>query len=420
MNKKEQKNFLEALKTILEQRELKKEELQEYIKDVFEKTFSRDYYFVALDSRDRYKEEEELVEDSEIMVEVDFDNFIFEIKRIWTINNGKIAFEKMFRELSIEHDIVLDKELKDGDQYIETVDLSKISNSKRQQIQQLLIQRSKEKAKEKVFNKYKNLLGTIVTAKVFKVEENFILLRLEEVVVYVSRNELLPKDDVRTGQYLRVLILDINKTAKDSQIVASRTRPAFIEELIKEENDLVKQGKIKIEYLSREYGTKTKIVVSTKEKHLDPIGSIVGVKGSKIKPVINEVHGEIIDVVEYAEDEAKLIRNLFHPAQLLGVYINNKSETKEVYVLVKDSEFLQAIGKRGINVKLVARIIGGKIDIITNSKKDDYDYDWQMFPERENRKSNRRQNNNSSFTLKIKSLDEIIEEGNKIEEEDTF
>ncbi len=411
MNKKEQKVFLQAMEAIMEQKNITRDQLKEALVFVFEKTFGRDYSLLTPEQREVSSE----IEDGIVEVIIDLEKFVFEIKRKWIINNEQISLENTLKQIPTTSAIIPDEQkdkLKDGDQYYEEIDLSEISNFKRQQIQQLLIQKTKETEKEKVYTRFQKLIGTIINAKVFRVDDNYILLSYNDESVFLPRKETSPTDEYIVGKYIKVLVMDVNKTSKDSQIVASRRRPEFVERIIEQEIEDVASGLVKIEKISREAGFKTKIAVSSSNPSIDPVGSIIGVKAAKIKSVIQELNREIIDVVEYSPIEETLLGNLFHPAKLKGVYIS--PDKTHAAILVEDKEFLQAIGKKGINVKLVAQIMGYKIDVVTDSTKEKFDIEFKPYVKESSRRGGSK--NQNDFKLEIKSIEEIIEDGNRLEE----
>ncbi len=405
MNKKQQREFLEAAEMIMSQKKITKDELKQYLIDVFQKAFGRNYDELP----EEYREHISDIHDADIIVDIDFDKFIFDIKRRWIINNGDIELENSFREINIDNDMVLNKDLNEGEEYIIEIDFDTISDSKRRQITQLLIQRSKEKEKEKVLEKYEGLIGTIVTAKVYEIRDTFTLLSYGDDILFLSNYEKSPLDNFNEGDYIKVFIMEVTRQSKNTQISVSRSRPQFIVGLLKEENEDIANGTVTVERIAREIGIKTKIAVKSKNPGIDSVGSIIGPKGSKIRSVISEINNEIIDVVEFSDEPKILIKNLFHPAKVKGIFTDE--ENRVAAVLVEDNELLQAIGKNGVNVKLVAKITGFKIDVVPRSKENNVEFkfeDVQTLVKAKNR----------NFELEVKSIDELIEAGDKLEEED--
>ncbi len=407
MNKKRQAEFLIAFDTIMNQNQISREELKEYLIDVFKKSFGKIYELISYEQRENIGE----VEESDIDVQLDFDKFIFSIKRNWIINNKEISFEKLFREINVNSEIVTDKTLKDGDAFIEDINFDMISDSKRRQITQLLIQKSKEKEKEKSFQKYLNLVGKIIVGKVLEIKPSFTLLSYEEETLFLSNYEKSPKDNFNEGDYVKVYVVDVTQINKNTQILVSRIKPQFLMELLAEENEYMRNKIVTIERIARENGIKTKIAVKSSSSSVDPVGSIIGPKGINIKAIISEINNEIIDVVEFSPEPKILIKNLFHPAKVKGIHLNE--ETRNAGVLVEDNELLQAIGKGGVNVKLVAKITGFKIDVIPRSKMNSVDYKFEILVD-----NSKNQGSRKMFELEVKSIDELIEDGDKLEEED--
>ncbi len=172
--------------------------------------------------------------------------------------------------------------------------------------------------------------------------------------------------------------MDIEELSKDAQIIASRKHPKFIEKLIEREIDDVHDGVVVIESIAREAGFKTKVAVSTSDSNVDPVGSIIGVKGQKIKPIVEEIGGERLDVIKYHDDIKQFIAEALLPAEISGIKIEiNEEGRRTATVIVEEEQFLPALGKKGINIKLAAILTKTKIDVRTIQVAKEEGIEWE-------------------------------------------
>jgi len=179
-----------------------------------------------------------------------------------------------------------------------------------------------------------------------------------------------------------VYVLDVEKESKDAQIIGSRAQIGFVEKLIEREIEDVADGVVNIVKIAREPGAKTKVAVSSTLQEVDPVGAIIGVKGTKIQPIIEELSGERIDIIKYHDDLGKFIAEAVLPAKIKGVKIKIDEEgQKFVTVVVDKDEFLPTIGKKGINVKLAAILTGTKLDVKTVEEAEAEGIEWDVVVE---------------------------------------
>ncbi|RKX66868.1 MAG: hypothetical protein DRP42_02085 [Tenericutes bacterium] len=243
-----------------------------------------------------------------------------------------------------------------------------MSISKAQHIKQLLIQKTRESEKQKLFDQFKDRQGELMNVNVFKIEDNYVILSKEDTSIFVPSSELSPLDNIKVGEKITVYVINVDDKSRDAQIIGSRTNPMLVSKLIERSVEDVQDGIIKIEAIAREPGIKTKLSVSSTLPEVDPVGSIIGVRGSKIKTIIDEIGGERIDVVKHSDDVKQLVVNALSPARITGIKLEIDPENEErqiITVVTEEDQFLATIGKRGSNVKLAARLAGVKIEVKT-------------------------------------------------------
>ena len=253
------------------------------------------------------------------------------------------------------------KDIKPGEELemdLETrVDYGRIAA---QTAKQVILQKIREAEKETIFNEYKSREGEIVSGIVQRIEGRNIYLDIGKTLGVLPREEQVPGEFYRPGQRFKSYILKTEDTQKGPVVFLSRAYPKFISKLFELEVPEISQGLVVIKSIAREAGSRSKVAVASQERGIDPIGSAVGQRGSRVAAVISELGGEKIDIVEYSDDPEKFIANSLSPAKVIEVKILPKNKA---LVIVPGDQLSLAIGKDGQNVRLAAKLTGWKIDI---------------------------------------------------------
>jgi len=275
-------------------------------------------------------------------------------------DEGKIRFNPE-RHIMLKEAKKINSKLKPG-QELETPletkeDYGRIAA---QTAKQVILQRIREAEKESIFSEYKSKEGEIISGIVQRVEGRNVFLDVGKVLGILPREEQVPGEFYRPGQRLKVFLLKVEETPKGPAIILSRAYPKLISKLFELEVPEVSSGQVQIKSIAREVGSRSKISVSTETEGIDPIGSMVGQKGTRVMAVINELGGEKIDIIEYSPESEKYIANSLSPAKVLEVQIMPKNKAR---VIVPEDQLSLAIGKDGQNVRLAAKLTGWKIDV---------------------------------------------------------
>jgi len=236
-----------------------------------------------------------------------------------------------------------------------------------QTAKQVIIQRIKEAEKNIIFNEYKSKEGEVISGIIQRIEGGTVFVDIGRASGLLFEKEKIPNETYRIGQRLKVYVQRIEKGPKGPLIVLSRQAPEMIKKLFELEVPEIFSGSIKIKSVAREAGSRAKVAVFSKEEGIDPIGSCIGQRGTRIQTVINELAGEKIDVIEWSEDAVKFIKNAIMPAKVISVTIDEKNKTATVKVA--DDQLSLAIGKKGQNVRLAVKLTGWKIDVIPVKKE---------------------------------------------------
>jgi N utilization substance protein A len=230
-----------------------------------------------------------------------------------------------------------------------------------QTAKQVIIQRLREAEREVVYDEYKDREGEIVGGIVQRIEGRNAFVDIGKTVGILFSDEQIPGEFYRIGQRLRVYILKVERGPRGTNIYLSRAYPKVVSKLFAIEVPEIAAGTVVIKSIAREPGSRTKIAVSSLEEGVDPVGSLVGQKGIRVQTVINELNGEKIDIIEWNEDMAKFIANALSPAKILDVELAEKK--REAIAVVPEDQLSLAIGQRGQNVRLAAKLTGWKIDV---------------------------------------------------------
>src|SRR3989344_4451525 len=236
-----------------------------------------------------------------------------------------------------------------------------------QTAKQVILQKIREAEKATIALEYKSKEGEIISGVVQRVEGSTALVDIGKTLGILNREEQIPGEFYRQGQRLKLYILKVEETPKGSVVVLSRAYPKLVSRLFELEVPEIASGVVVIKSIAREPGYRTKMAVASNEERIDPIGSCVGQRGTRIMAVINELGGEKIDVILWQEDPEKFIANALSPAKIEGVKIEDKNTA---VVFVGEDQLSLAIGKEGRNVRLAANLTGWKIDVKPAVKKE--------------------------------------------------
>jgi transcription termination/antitermination protein NusA len=260
----------------------------------------------------------------------------------------------------------LDPEAEIGDQLGVKMDTESFGRIAAQTAKQVIIQKVKDAERENIYAEYKDRKADVVTGVVQRFEKRNIVVNLGRAEAILPFSEQIPRENYRQNDRIRALILDVRRTQKDPQIILSRSNPAFLVKLFEQEVPEIAEGIVRIMCAAREPGQRAKIGVRSTDADVDPVGACVGMKGSRVQAVVQELRGEKIDIIPWNDDPAHFVCNALAPAEISKVIIDQDTGTMEV--IVADDQLSLAIGKKGQNVRLAAKLTGWKIDVRSESK----------------------------------------------------
>jgi len=235
-----------------------------------------------------------------------------------------------------------------------------------QTAKQIVTQKLREAERENIYEEYKDSKGEVISGVVQRFEQHDIVLELERTEALLPQREQIKNEEYRRGDRLRALIIEVRPDAKNQQIIVSRTHPDLLRKLFEIEVPEIAEGLVEIKSIAREPGDRSKIAVTAKTKNLDAVGTCVGMRGSRVQMVVSELGGERIDVLEWNSDPEKLIASALSPAKIVRVSISDMD--KSAKVVVPNDQLSLAIGRKGQNVRLAARLTDWNIDIKSQSQ----------------------------------------------------
>ncbi|MBW2066125.1 MAG: transcription termination/antitermination protein NusA [Deltaproteobacteria bacterium] len=295
---------------------------------------------------------------------------VFEFKEVVEeVTNDRV-------QVSLEEARKIDPECQIGDELGIKLDMDEFGRIAAQSAKQVITQRLREAERNIVFDDFKDRKGEIVHGIVQRFDKGSIIVNLGRAEAELPPKEQIPKETYKQGDRIRAYILEVKQFSRGPQIILSRTHPNFLSALFESEVPEIAEGIVRIVQVAREPGSRAKIAVTSRDSDVDPVGACVGMKGSRVQAVVQELWGEKIDIVTWDPDPAKFICNALAPAEITRVIVVEENQSMEV--VVPDDQLSLAIGKRGQNVRLASKLSGWNLDVTSESSynkalKDAYD-----------------------------------------------
>lgn len=285
---------------------------------------------------------------------------VFEFKEVVE----KIENEDL--EISLEEAIKVDPDAEIGDSLGVKMDTDLLGRIAAQSAKQVIMQRLREAERNIVYDDFKDRRGEIIHGIVQRFDKKAIIVNLGRTEAELPLKEQIPKEVYGQGDRVRAYLMDVKPYRRGPQIILSRTHPNFLSALFENEVPEISEGIVRIMQVAREPGSRAKIAVTSKDSDVDPVGACVGMKGSRVQAVVQELRGEKIDIVTWDPDPAKFICNALAPAEITRVIVDEGDMSMEV--VVPDDQLSLAIGKRGQNVRLASRLSGWNLDVTSETE----------------------------------------------------
>ncbi len=273
------------------------------------------------------------------------------------------------KEISEKDAQLKDKTLKIGDKVYEELPQIDFGRIAAQSAKQVINLRVKEAEKNRQYADFIDKQGQILSGIIKRLEYGNVIIDLGKAEGLIKKDELIPREILKTGDRVKAYCYEVKKELKGHQIFLSRAHPQFLAKLFFQEVPEIYEGVIEIKSVARDPGSRAKICVQSKDNSIDPVGACVGMRGSRVQTIVNELHGEKIDIIKWTEDLPTLISESLSPAEIQKVLIDQ--ENKRIDVILSEENLSKAIGRRGQNVRLASKLTNYEIDILTDSEDSD-------------------------------------------------
>jgi N utilization substance protein A len=371
------KEFKSAIEQIAEEKGLSAEKIIDSIESALAAAYKKDYGERGQIINAELDQESGGVKFSRAQLVVD-ENMIYSEEELENMQDHEISEESEGdekvrfnpeRHIMLEEAQEINAEIKPGEELITPLEPKKdYGRIAAQTAKQVVMQRIREAEKETVFDEYKDKEGELVSGVVQRIEGRVIFVDLGKTIGVLPKEEQVRGEFYRPGQRLRLYVLGAEKKTKGPSIVLSRAYPKMVSKLFELEVPEINAGQLAVKAIAREAGSRSKIAVEAIDENIDPIGAMIGQKGTRVMAVINELGGEKVDVIPYSEEPEEYISNAIAPAKVSQVKIMPKNTA---LIIVPDDQLSLAIGKEGQNVRLAAKLTGWKIDVRSEMNPDE-------------------------------------------------
>ena len=304
--------------------------------------------------------------ENDIRAKIDRENGNISLHKVLTIMESP---ENLDTEISLEHakKIQNKENIKVGDEIFEQLPPVDFGRIAAQTARQVITQSVRFAEKERQYNDFVGKKGEILSGIVKRLEYGNVIVDLNRAESIIKKEELIPREVLKTGDRIKAYCYDVIRENKGQQIFLSRASPKFMEKLFFQEVPEIYDGIIEIKSSARDPGSRAKICVHSKDSSIDPVGACVGMRGSRVQSVVNELSGEKIDIVHWSEDVASLVVSALAPAEIQKVIIDDQN--RKIEVILTEENLSKAIGRRGQNVRLASKLIDFEIDILTEKEE---------------------------------------------------
>jgi N utilization substance protein A len=318
----------------------------------------------ALASATRKKHGEEL----DVRVSINRKTGGYDTFRRWKVfADDSTELEVPERELRMDDARDIDKDVEEGGFVEEPMESVPFGRILAQTAKQVIVQKVREAERDRQYDEFKDRIGDVINGVVKRVEYGNVIVDLGRAEAIIRRDEMIPRELFRPGDRVRAYVYDVRREQRGPQIFLSRTHPQFMAKLFQQEVPEIYDGVIEVKSVARDPGSRAKIAVTSRDSSIDPVGACVGMRGSRVQAVVNELQGEKIDIIPWSIDAATFIVNALQPAEVVKVVLDEDSTRIEV--VVPDDQLSLAIGRRGQNVRLASQLTGWDIDILTEAEE---------------------------------------------------
>jgi N utilization substance protein A len=332
-----------------------------------QKGVEKDIIFQAMEAALATVSKKNYGQDLAIRVEINRETGDFRTIRYWEVVDDDAEITEPEQQLTLSEAREKDPEAEVGgtvEEELPAIDFGRIAA---QTAKQVILQKVREAERDIVVEEYADRVGEMITGVIKRMERGNAVIDLNRTEAVLPRNEQIPRENLRPGDRIRAYLYDVRRTQSGPQVFLSRTHPNLIVRLFELEVPEIAEGIIQIRSASRDPGSRAKIAVTTSDDRIDPVGACVGLRGSRVQKVVDELSGERVDIIEWTEDAATFVCNALSPAEINRVVVDEELHAMDV--VVEEDQLSLAIGRNGQNVRLASQLTGWEIDILTEAEE---------------------------------------------------
>jgi N utilization substance protein A len=337
-----------------------------------EKAVERDVIFGAIEAALASATRKKSGKDIEVRVAIDRKTGDYETFRRWLVvdDSESQALENPLAEITLEAARIDEPEIQVDDYVEEQIESIEFGRIAAQTAKQVIVQKVREAERAKVVEAFQDKVGQLIMGTVKRAERGTVILDLGDgAEALIPRSEMIPKEMVRVGDRLRGLLFDIRTDVRGPQLFVSRNSPEVLMELFRLEVPEIGEGSIELLGAARDPGLRAKIAVLAKDKRIDPVGACVGMRGSRVQAVSNELGGERVDIILWDENPAQFVINAMSPADVVSIIMDEEKNSMDI--AVKDENLSQAIGRGGQNVRLASQLTGWELNVMSEEQAEE-------------------------------------------------
>jgi len=332
-----------------------------------QKGVDKDIIFQAMEAALTTVSKKKYGHEKAIRVDIDKETGDFRSIRYWTVVADDAELEEPDQEMHLSQAREMDPNVEVGGTVEEELPPIEFGRIAAQTAKQVILQKVREAERDMIVEEYQDREGELITGVIKRMERGNAIIDLNRTEAVLPRNEQIPRENLRPGDRIRAYLYDVRRTQSGPQVFLSRTHPQLIVRLFELEVPEIAEGIIQIRGASRDPGSRAKIAVSTSDDRIDPVGACVGLRGSRVQKVVDELAGERVDIIQHTGDAATFVCNALSPAEISRVVVDE--ELHAIDVVVNEDQLSLAIGRGGQNVRLASQLTGWEIDILTEDEE---------------------------------------------------
>ncbi|HZV62055.1 MAG TPA: transcription termination factor NusA [Methylophilaceae bacterium] len=339
-----------------------------------EKNVGKDIIFTALELALASATKKRFTEDADVRVEIDRDNGEYKSFRRWQVVADELV-ENPAAQIAISEAQKNNADLIEGDYIEEPLESVEFGRIGAQAAKQVILQKVREAEREQILNDFLARKEHLVTGVIKRMEKGNAIIEVGRIESLLPRDQMIPKENLRVGDRVRAYLSRIERGPRGPQLILSRVAPEFLAKLFELEVPEIEEGLLEIRAAARDPGLRSKIAVKSNDQRLDPVGTCVGMRGSRVQAVTSELAGERVDIVLWSMDPAQFVINAMAPAEVSSIVVDEDAHSMDV--VVHEEQLAQAIGRNGQNVRLASELTGWTLNILTEeeaAKKHEEEY----------------------------------------------